>query len=51
MMKQTAEMNVNVNGHRGCRMLEKDKSLDWKQVMADKDPNLTVAVMVEGGGG
>ncbi|KAF5763511.1 putative Tapt1 family protein [Helianthus annuus] len=41
MMKQTAEMNVNVNvnGHRGCRMLEKDKSLDWKQVMADKDPN------------
>ncbi|MFS8027054.1 hypothetical protein Hanom_Chr16g01494121 [Helianthus anomalus] len=20
-------------------MLEKDKSLDWKQVMADKDPN------------
>ncbi|MFS7941637.1 hypothetical protein Hanom_Chr06g00478621 [Helianthus anomalus] len=38
MMKQTAEMNVNVNGHRGCRMLEKDKSLDWKQVMVDKDP-------------
>ncbi|MFS7990990.1 hypothetical protein Hanom_Chr12g01065511 [Helianthus anomalus] len=39
MMKQTAEMNVNVNGHHGCKMLEKDKSLDWKQAMADKDPN------------
>ncbi|XP_076912139.1 protein POLLEN DEFECTIVE IN GUIDANCE 1-like [Bidens hawaiensis] len=36
MMKQTAEMNANANGHR---MLDKDTSLDWKQLMADKDPN------------
>ncbi|KAI3824351.1 hypothetical protein L1987_05809 [Smallanthus sonchifolius] len=37
MMKQTAEMNVN--GHHVGRMLEKDHSLDWKRLMADKDPN------------
>lgn len=37
MMKQTAEMNVN--GHHVARKLEKDQSLDWKQLMADKDPN------------
>ncbi|KAI7735890.1 hypothetical protein M8C21_018957, partial [Ambrosia artemisiifolia] len=41
MMKQNAEINVNVNvnGHHVGRMLEKDKSMDWKQVMAEKDPN------------
>ncbi|PWA69807.1 Membrane protein,Tapt1/CMV receptor [Artemisia annua] len=36
VMKQTAEMN----GH--CvvgRMLEKDKSLDWRQLLPDDDPN------------
>lgn len=32
MMKQTAEINHH-------RILETDKSLDWKQLMADKDPN------------
>ncbi|KAI3503751.1 hypothetical protein L1887_32200 [Cichorium endivia] len=37
MMKQTAEMNVN--GHHLGRKLEKDQSLDWKRLMADKDPN------------
>lgn len=37
MMKQTAEMNVN--GHHGGRKLEKDQSLDWKRLMAEKDPN------------
>ncbi|XP_076956492.1 protein POLLEN DEFECTIVE IN GUIDANCE 1-like [Bidens hawaiensis] len=39
MMKQTAEMNLNANGHHAGRMLEKDNSLDWKQLLADKDPN------------
>ncbi|KAI3729698.1 hypothetical protein L6452_18361 [Arctium lappa] len=37
MMKQTAEMNVN--GHHVGRKLEKDQSLDWKRLMAEKDPN------------
>lgn len=37
MMKQTAEMNVN--GHHVGRMLEKEHSLDWKRLIADKDPN------------
>lgn len=37
MMKQTAEMNVN--GYHVGRMLEKEQSLDWKRLMADKDPN------------
>lgn len=44
MMKQTAEMNLNVNGHHLGRMLEKDNSLDWKQLMADKDPNCELSI-------
>ena len=35
VIKQTAEMN----GHCVGRMLDKDKSLDWRQLLPDDDPN------------